>query len=449
MVKKAQAAAAIAEMEAAEANSEKAPETVNDVETPEKAPVEDKKEEEPKEKETAEKEEAKVEAPTTEKKAAKPVKKVVPAWASLSDDARAKLPASKLPKPKIQDAIIAAITEAGVDSKGVVSVGTIKKLVTEDNPDLPKAFLKKAILKALERGVIKQVKGKGCSGSFKLDTTKKSEKKIAAKDKKKTVSKSNTKDPLENLFPLVFTWACNPKEASVGFIRKYIAKNFPELDVEGKTFKKALENAESKGQLERITGKGFSGTFQLVDGANKTGGAYEDAIENAVIAMNEPKDVGVPTLRDYLGVYHPDYNTDQKPHVLKTALDRAVKNGWLDQVTGKGFSGTYRLMYPFHPSPKELWGADYVDPKKKAESKPKAAKRAAAQSEDEAEDESEDEEEVVPTPKKRGVPKARKTAAPAAKKAKASPAAKKTKPAVAKKSKKPAPKKVTAKKGRK
>lgn len=451
MVKKAQAAAAIAEMEAAEANNEKAPETAPEVETPENNDAEDKKEEETKDKETAEKEAEKVDAPAAEKKATKPVKKVVPAWASLSDKARAKLPASKLPKPKLQDAIVAAITEAGKDSKGVVSVGTIRKLVLEDNPELPKAFLKKAILKALERGVIKQVKGKGCSGSFKLDTSKKPEKKVAGKDKKKTASKSVSRDPLENLFPLVFTWACNPKEASVPLIRKYLAKNFPELDVEGKAFKKALENAESKGQLERITGNGFSGTFQLVDGAKKTGGAYEDAFENALIAMNEPKDVGVPSLRDYLGVYHPEYNTDQKPQILKNALDRAVKNGWLDQVTGKGFSGTYRLMYPFHPSPRELWGADYVDPQKKREekeSKPKAAKRAAVESEDESEDESDD-EEVVPAPKKRGVPVARKTAAPAKKAKKAAPAAKKVKkPAVVKKSK-PAPKKVTARKGRK
>jgi len=43
MVKKAQAAAAIAEMEAAEANNEKAPETVPEVETPEDVAVEEEK----------------------------------------------------------------------------------------------------------------------------------------------------------------------------------------------------------------------------------------------------------------------------------------------------------------------------------------------------------------------------------------------------------------------
>ena len=96
--------------------------------------------------------------------------------------------------------------------------------------------------------------------------------------------------------------------------------------------RKALELAEKNGQLERLTGKGFSGTFQLVDGANKTGGKFEDAFENACIAMNEPKDVSVSKLRDYLSVYHAEYNTDNKPKVLKTALDRAATKGWITQV---------------------------------------------------------------------------------------------------------------------
>ena len=91
------------------------------------------------------------------------------------------------------------------------------------------------------------------------------------------------------------------------------------MDVDGNAFRRAIEQGESKGkyissqsdsysgnfpgQLRRLTGKGFSGTFQLVDGANKTGGKYEDAIENAIISMNEPKQVSVTGLRDYLSEY--------------------------------------------------------------------------------------------------------------------------------------------------
>ena len=48
-------------------------------------------------------------------------------------------------------------------------------------------------------------------------------------------------------------------------------------------------------------GKGMSGTFALVDRADKTGAKYEDAIETAIIAMNEPKECSVTKIRDYLG----------------------------------------------------------------------------------------------------------------------------------------------------
>ena len=66
----------------------------------------------------------------------------------------------------------------------------------------------------------------------------------------------------------------------------------------------AVEGALKKGQLKRVTGAGMSGTFSLVDGAQKTGGKYEDAIEDAIIANNAPKDASVAKLRDYLGEYY-------------------------------------------------------------------------------------------------------------------------------------------------
>ena len=102
------------------------------------------------------------------------------------------------------------------------------------------------------------------------------------------------------------------------------------MDVDGNAFRRAIEQGESKGQLKRLTGKGFSGTFQLVDGANKTGGKYEDAIENAIISMNEPKQVSVSGLRDYLSCWHKEYNTDNRPTVLKSALARSEARGCSD-----------------------------------------------------------------------------------------------------------------------
>ena len=112
-------------------------------------------------------------------KTKKPVKKTVPEWATLSDNAKKALPKALMAKPKIQDNIIAAIKDCG-DSKGVASAGAIRKYIMNDNPDLPKMVMKKGIMKALERGLIKQVKGKGFSGSFKLE----SEKNVAESEKK-------------------------------------------------------------------------------------------------------------------------------------------------------------------------------------------------------------------------------------------------------------------------
>ena len=37
-------------------------------------------------------------------------------------------------------------------------------------------------------------------------------------------SASKVKEPLESVFPNVFTWATNPKESSVTLIKKYISK---------------------------------------------------------------------------------------------------------------------------------------------------------------------------------------------------------------------------------
>ena len=43
------------------------------------------------------------------------------------------------------------------------------------------------------------------------------------------------------------------------------------------------------------------------------------------------------------------------------------------QISGKGFSGTYRLCHPYYPSPRELWGKDFVEPKEpKVKAEPKA-----------------------------------------------------------------------------
>merc|ERR1739838_896035 len=186
-------------------------------------------------------------------------------------------------------------------------------------------------------------------------------------------------------------------------------------------------------------------------------GSYEDPIEDAIIASNEPKDASVTALRHYLAEFHTEYNVKDRPKVLKNALERAEDKGWLVRVTGKGFNGTFRLSYPYIPSPKDLWREAYVDPdqekpaKKKRKVQEDSSDEEESSSEEESEEESEPESEpeYVPKKGKRGAPSPR-SAVPAKKSkvAKKPPvtakkSSPKKKPVVAKKS---SPKKPAAKK---
>lgn len=353
-----------------------------------------------------------------EEKKKKPIKKVIPYWATISDQAGSKKTQVGPSGLSGGGTIIEAIKECA-DAKGLASYILIKKYVQKNHPAWPKMVFKSALRRSVQKGQVKQVRNSYKVLSEKIESDKKSKK------------SSSLACSLEELFPHIFTWVCEPKEASYGLIRKYIGKYFPNLSTEG-NLKKAIENMEAKGQLDRITGKGASGTLQLVDGASKTGTAYEDPVEDAIIASNEPKDASVQALRHYLSEYHTEYNVANNPKVLKKALDRAEAMGWIMRVTGQGFTGTFRLSYPYIPSPKDLWRGDYN--KSDYEAKPKKSSKYYDSTDEEDETESEDEDdeesssdsdagwggsdvEVVPKKKKRGAPKER-GAVPAPKKRK-------------------------------
>ena len=63
-------------------------------------------------------------------------------------------------------------------------------------------------------------------------------------------------------------------------------------------------------------------------------------------------------------------------------------------------------MYPYYPSPLQLWGEYYEGERKDKEAPSKGRKRVVELSEEELSEE-EEEEEYVPAPKKRGAPKPR------------------------------------------
>uniref|UniRef100_A0A3P9IZH2 Heterochromatin protein 1-binding protein 3 n=1 Tax=Oryzias latipes TaxID=8090 RepID=A0A3P9IZH2_ORYLA len=297
---------------------------------------------------------------------------------------------------------------ASSDKSGV-SFKSLMKYLLDKHPgmELTKKtfFIKKALKKHLEKGTIKQLKGKGLSGSF-------------------VIGKQPAPPKLESLgdaLPLIITQLCEPKEASYNLIKKYLEQHFPSLNIENKpeSLKTALVKAVEKGHLEQITGKGARGTFQLKRGGNKPqpkGSVLEEAITVAITAMNEPKTCSTTLLKSVL--------------VLKRDITVHCKVlGWMEQITGHGFTGTYRLSFPFYPSPNTLFPDKFKEPAVKT---PAKRRRTVDSSEEEEESEEEESSEDEALPPKRYLTLARRP--PPAKKARSSGPVKSRGKAFAKKS---------------
>ncbi|ELW68525.1 Heterochromatin protein 1-binding protein 3 [Tupaia chinensis] len=125
-----------------------------------------------------------------------------------------------------------------------------------------------------------------------------------------------------------------------------------ETKKEPQLLKNALQRAVERGQLEQITGKGASGTFQLKKSGEKPllgGSLMEYAILSAIAAMNEPKTCSTTALKKYVLENHPGTNSNYQMHLLKKTLQKCEKNGWMEQISGKGFSGTFQLCFPYYP----------------------------------------------------------------------------------------------------
>ncbi|EQB78655.1 heterochromatin protein 1-binding protein 3 [Camelus ferus] len=177
--------------------------------------------------------------------------------------------------------------------KSGASVVAIRKYIIHKYPSLELErrgyLLKQALKRELNRGVIKQ-------------------------------NRSSAVDPepqvkLEDILPLAFTRLCEPKEASYSLIRKYVSQYYPKLrvDIRPQLLKNALQRAVERGQLEQITGKGASGTFQLKKSGEKPllgGSLMEYAILSAIAAMNEPKTCSTAALKKYVLENHPGTNSN-------------------------------------------------------------------------------------------------------------------------------------------
>ncbi|XP_068451993.1 heterochromatin protein 1-binding protein 3 isoform X2 [Clinocottus analis] len=316
----------------------------------------------------------------------KKVKRMIPAWASVA--AGKKLPVTNFAgtQHKVDNILIEAITSC--NDKSGVSYQSFMKYILKKYPEMElgkkKFLLKKAMKKHLEKGTIKQLKGKGLSGTFAIGKQSASSKKAGGKA-----------EALGDALPLIITRLCEPKEASYYLIRKYLEQHFPNLNIKNRpdVLKSALVRAVEKGHLEQITGKGANGTFQLKRTGNQVllkGSNLEDAITTAITAMNEPKTCSTTILRRYLV----DANKDRKEYQLLASLRRTLTKckvlGWMEQITGHGFTGTYQLSFPFYPSPTILYPDKFNDLSKKT---PPLKRRRTVDTSDEEDDDDEEEEE--------------------------------------------------------
>ncbi|XP_048879444.1 heterochromatin protein 1-binding protein 3 isoform X2 [Brienomyrus brachyistius] len=333
-----------------------------------------------------------------EKEKVRKIKRTIPAWATMSSSRRPatqKAVVSLYNQPKVDDILVEAI-QACQEKSGASSFAVTKYIMKKYASlelEKRKFLLKKALTRLVQKGVVKQLKGKGFSGSFSVNKQSKSTKKA---------------EPLGDSLPLIITRLCEPKEASYFLIKKYLEQHFPQLNVEQRpdVLKSALQKAVERGHLEQITGKGASGTFQLKRVGDKPllkGGPLEDAIVTAITAMNEPKTCSIVTLRKFLLETHKDSKVYNLVGNLKRTLQRCKMMGWMEQITGNGLNGSYQLCYPYYPSPAVLFPEKQKTPepgKRKRGRKDDSEEEEAE--EDESEEESEeDEEEDEPPPKKR------------------------------------------------
>ncbi|XP_056128737.1 heterochromatin protein 1-binding protein 3 isoform X2 [Lampris incognitus] len=339
-----------------------------------------------------------------EKAKVKKVKRTIPAWASISSNK--KVPVSNFAgtQPKVEEVLIEAIKSCN-DRSGM-SYKSVMKYIVEKYPGLEldkrKFLIKKAMKKQVEKGTIKQLKGKGLSGSFtigKQPPAKTSTKKAVVFPGMKTES-------LGDALPLIITRLCEPKEASYILIKKYLEQHFPHLkiDTRPELLKVALVKAVEKGHLERITGKGASGTFQLKRIGDKVllkGGDLEDAITAAITAMNEPKTCSTTSLRKYLIGTNKDSKEYRLVANLRKTLTKCKMLGWMEQITGSGFNGTYQLSFPYYPSPAILYPDKVIAPQKKKENAPKQGKMPDSSEEEESEEEEQESDDDTPTPKRK------------------------------------------------
>lgn len=214
-----------------------------------------------------------------------------------------------------------------------------------------------------EKGEKPKKKRKSEDGGGSSDEPPKKKKKRKPSPKKAKWDKGDPHshpEKVDDTFPLAFTYCSEPKEASFKKIRQYLVDYYPSVNIDTK-LKQALEKGIEHGIWEQSTGGSVGqGSFRLLldDFNPESSKTIDDMICQAIVASHEPKTSTVIRIKQYIMDYHPDFSIESRPHKFKTALERALKNGVVRQLTGIGMSGTFQLVKSFIPSPKTLAGID-------------------------------------------------------------------------------------------
>uniref|UniRef100_A0A8C1KMC7 Heterochromatin protein 1-binding protein 3 n=1 Tax=Cyprinus carpio TaxID=7962 RepID=A0A8C1KMC7_CYPCA len=118
-------------------------------------------------------------------------------------------------------------------------------------------------------------------------------------------------------------------------IMKYVMKKYPSVEMDKKTkniYKRALKRMVEKGTVKQKLASSA--------GPKETLG---ESLPLIITRLCEPKEASYILIKKYLEQHFPQLNVDSRPEVLKNCLQKSVEKGYLEQITGKGASGTFQL----------------------------------------------------------------------------------------------------------
>ena len=261
--------------------------------------------------------------------------------------------------------------------------------------------LKRALKAGVKNGALKQSKGTGASGSFKLGETKKVAKSKKATNPKATKPKRAAKPKKPAVHPkyseMIQAAVSSFNErggSSRQAILKYVMANYKVGDEKTANIylKRALNAGVKNGALKQSKGSGASGSFKLGEMKKSTKpkkatnpkaakpkrtakpkkpavhSKYSDMIQTAVSSLKERGGSSRQAILKYVMANYKVGDEKAANVHLKRAIKAGVKNGVLKQSKGTGASVSFKL------------GETKKAAKPKKANNPKAAKPKRAKS---------------------------------------------------------------------